>query len=130
MITKAMAIEKCNTKEELIEELRKIIETNKKEETLNKIEKIIKLILLDKIGQEEVNKMLNQIYKKREGGDSMLTVIDRIENQARREGKKEGKRDGIAENKIEIAKRLSKIMDIKQIAKIVKLDEKEIEKII
>ena len=45
VITKAMSIEKCNTKEELKENLVEIIDNIEGDKYLNKIERMVKFIL-------------------------------------------------------------------------------------
>lgn len=66
-----------------------------------------------------------------------MTLAERIKRnereekmKARNEGRREGKREGRIEGRSEIAKELLKIgMPIKQIEKVTKFSEKEIEKL-
>lgn len=117
VITKAMSIEKCTTKEELKEKLIEIIDNIEGDEYLNKIERIVKFILKKSLTEEETSNMLERINNKKKGLYDMLTVLDRIEMNER---KKE---------KIEIAKELLKEkIDIDKIAKCTKLSRSKLEK--
>ena len=118
VITKAMSIEKCNTKEQLKENLLEIIDNIEGDEYLNKIERIVKFILKKSLNQEEMSNMLERISNKKKGLYDMLTVLERIEMNER---KKE---------KIEIAKELLKEkIDINKISKCTKLSKSKLEKI-
>ena len=118
VITKAMSIEKCNTKEELKENLIEIIDNIEGDEYLNKIERIVKFILKKSLNEEETSNMLERINNKKKGLYDMLTVLDRIEINER---KKE---------KIEIAKEMLKEkIEIDKISKCTKLSKSKLEKI-
>ena len=128
-ITKMMLIEKSKSKEEIIETLEKVIEKTK-ENDKDILIRTIKLILKEKIGDQEVARLINKI----EGGNKeMLAVLDMIERENQMYidmGRKEGKIEGIKEKSIEIAKKLlSKNTSKKEISEITGLDETEIERI-
>lgn len=117
VITKAMSIEKCNTKEQLKESLLEIIDNIEGDEYLNKIERIVKFILKKSLSEEETSNMLERINNKKKGLYDMLTVLERIEMNER---KKE---------KIEIAKEMLKEkIDINKISKCTKLSKSKLEK--
>ena len=124
-ITKMMLIEKSKSKEEIIEKIEKVIErTKENDESI--LTSIIKLVLKEKIGDQEVTRLINKI----EGGNKeMLAVLDMIE----RENQMYidiGRKEGIKEKSIEIAKKLlSKKTSKKEISEITGLDESEIDKI-
>ena len=61
IITKAMIIEKCNSKNELKQDLIKILDTIVKEDDLNKIQRMINLILRRKLGNKTTNNLLKGI---------------------------------------------------------------------
>lgn len=128
-ITKMMLIEKTKSKEEIIDTIEKVIERTK-ENDKDILIRIIKLILKEKIGDQEVTRLINKI----EGGNKeMLAVLDMIERENQRYidmGRKEGKIEGIKEKSIEIAKKLlSKNTSKKEISEITGLDETEIDRI-
>ena len=145
VITKAMSIEKCITKEELKKNLMEIIDNIEGEEHLNKVERMIKIILKKSLGDEETNNMLERIHDKKKGLYRMLAVLERLEMQEKKireeyrekgikEGKKEGKREGMKEGinkaKIKIAKEMLKEnIDINKVCKCTKLNKDEIQKI-
>ena len=120
-----MLIEKSKSKEEIIEKIEKVIErTKENDESI--LTSIIKLVLKEKIGDQEVERLINKI----EGGNKeMLAVVDMI----RRENQMYidiGRKEGIKEKSIEIAKKLlSKKTSKKEISEITGLDESEIDKI-
>ena len=137
-ITKMMLIEKSKNTEETVETLEKVIERTK-EEDKDVLIRIIKIVFKEKLGDDEVERLVNKIEEGR--GKEVLAVVDMIrrENQmyidmGRKEGKKEGKIEGkiegIKEKSIEIAKKLlSKNTSKKEISEITGLDETEIERI-
>ena len=138
-ITKMMLIEKSKNTEETVETLEKVIERTK-EEDKDVLIRIIKIVFKEKLGDDEVERLINKIEEGRE--KEVLAVVDMIrrENQmyidmGRKEGKKEGKIEGkiegIKEKSIEIAKKLlSKNTSKKEIIEITGLNEKEIDKIL
>ena len=138
-ITKMMLIEKSKNTEETVETLEKVIERTK-EEDKDVLIRIIKIVFKEKLGDNEVERLVNKIEEGR--GKEVLAVVDMIrrENQmyidmGRKEGKKEGKIEGkiegIKEKSIEIAKKLlSKNTSKKEISEITGLDETEIERIV
>ena len=142
-ITKMMLIEKSKNTEETVETLEKVIERTK-EEDKDVLIRIIKIVFKEKLGDDEVERLINKIEEGRE--KEVLAVVDMIrrENQmyidmGRKEGRKEGKKEGkiegkiegIKEKSIEIAKKLlSKNTSKKEIIEITGLNEKEIDKIL
>ena len=138
-ITKMLLIEKSKNTEETVETLEKVIERTK-EEDKDVLIRIIKIVFKEKLGDNEVERLVNKIEEGR--GKEVLAVVDMIrrENQmyidmGRKEGKKEGKIEGkiegIKEKSIEIAKKLlSKNTSKKEISEITGLDETEIERIV
>ena len=142
-ITKMMLIEKSKNTEETVETLEKVIERTK-EEDKDVLIRIIKIVFKEKLGDDEVERLVNKIEEGR--GKEVLAVVDMIrrENQmyidmGRKEGRKEGKKEGkiegkiegIKEKSIEIAKKLlSKNTSKKEIIEITGLNEKEIDKIL
>ena len=124
-ITKMMLIEKSKSKEEIIETLEKVIEKTK-ENDKDILIRTIKLILKEKIGDQEVERLINKI----EGGNKeMLAVLDMIERENQRYidmGRKEGKIEGFKE----IARKLFKMgLTSEQVEKATQLKKEEIEKI-
>ena len=137
-ITKMMLIEKSKNTEETVETLEKVIERTK-EEDKDVLIRIIKIVFKEKLGDNEVERLVNKIEEGR--GKEVLAVVDMIrrENQmyidmgrkeGRKEGKIEGKIEGIKEKSIEIAKKLlSKNISKEEISEITGLDKSEIDKI-
>lgn len=129
IITKAMTIEKCKTKEELKVNLLEIINSIEGDEYLNKIERMIKIILKKSLSDEERNNMLERINDRKKGLYRMLAVLDRIEMEEKKIRQK-CKREGISKTKLEIAKELLKEkIDIDKISKCTKLSKSKLEKI-
>lgn len=137
IITKAMLIEKCNNKNELKQELIKIVDTIVKEDDLNKIQRMINLILRRKLGNETTDNLLKGINSKKKGVDHMLAVLERIEKEdriirenCRKEGMKEGMKEGISKAKLEIAKEMIKQkIDINKICQCTKISKKKVKKL-
>ena len=133
-ITKMMLIEKSRSTEETVETLEKVIERTK-EEDKDILIRIIKIIFKEKLGNDEVERLVSKIEEGRK--KEVLAVVDMIrrENQmyidiGKKEGKIEGKIEGIKEKSIEIARKLlSKNTSKKEISEITGLDEAEIDKI-
>ena len=129
-ITKMLLIEKSKNTEETVETLEKVIERTK-EEDKDVLIRIIKIVFKEKLGDDEVERLVNKIEEGRE--KEVLAVVDMIrrENQMYIDmGRKEGKIEGIKEKSIEIAKKLlSKNTSKKEISEITGLDETEIDRI-
>ena len=125
-ITKMMLIEKSKNTEETVETIEKVIERTK-EEDKDVLIRIIKIVLKEKLGEDEVERLVNKIEEGRK--KEVLAVVDMI----RRENQMYidiGKKEGIKEKSIEIAKKLlSKKTSKKEISEITGLDESEIDKI-
>lgn len=132
IITKAMSIEKCNTKEELKENLVEIINNINENEHINKMERMIRIVLNKKLGKDETNSILERINDKKKGLYDMLTVLDRIEmneKKIREQDRKKALKEGMNKTKIEIAKELLKDkIDIDKISKWTKISKSELEK--
>lgn len=129
IITKAMTLEKCKSKEELKINLLEIINCIEGDEYLNKIERMIKLILKNTLDDNETSNVLEKIKDKKKGLYSMLAILERIEIEEKRRREK-CKREGINNTKLEIAKEMLKEkIDINKISKCTKLNKKVIEKI-
>ncbi len=129
-ITKMLLIEKSKNTEETVETLEKVIERTK-EEDKDVLIRIIKIVFKEKLGEDEVERLVNKIEEGRE--KEVLAVVDMIrrENQMYIDmGRKEGKIEGIKEKSIEIAKKLlSKNTSKKEISEITGLDVTEIDRI-
>lgn len=125
-ITKMLLIEKSKNTEETVETLEKVIDRTK-EEDKDVLIRIIKIVFKEKLGDDEVERLVNKIEEGR--GKEVLAVVDMIrrENQMYIDmGRKEGKIEGIKE----IAKKLlSKNISKEEISEITGLDESEIDKI-
>lgn len=133
VITKAMIIEKCNSNNELKQNLIKIIDKVVEEDDLNKVQRIINIILRRKLGNKETDNLLNKINNKKKGVDYMLAVLERIEKEDRKIREnciKEEISKGMSKAKFEIAKEMIKQkIDINKICKCTKISKKEVEKI-
>ena len=125
-ITKMMLIEKSKNTEETVETLEKVIERTK-EEDKDVLIRIIKIVFKEKLGDNEVERLVNKIEEGRK--KEVLAVVDMIrrENQMYIDmGRKEGKIEG----KIEIAKKLLKMgISVEKIIEATSLTKEEIEKI-
>ena len=125
-ITKMLLIEKSKNTEETVETLEKVIKRTK-EEDKDVLIRIIKIVFKEKLGDNEVERLVNKIEEGRK--KEVLAVVDMIrrENQMYIDmGRKEGKIQGIKE----IAKKLlSKNISKEEISEITGLDETEIERI-
>lgn len=129
IITKAMIIEKCNSKNELKQDLIKILDTIVKEDDLNKIQRVINLILRKKLGNETTDNLLKEIDDKKKGVDYMLAVLERIEKEDRliREN---CRKEGMSKAKLEIAKEMIKQkIDINKICQCTKISKKKVERL-
>jgi len=117
VITKAMSIEKCNTKEELKENLVEIIDNIEGDKYLNKIERMVKFIFKKTLSEEETSNMLERINNKKKGLYDMLTVLERIEINERKKEKIENTKEMLKEK-----------IDINKISKCTKLSKSKLEK--
>ena len=140
-LSKAMLIEKTNQVDKLPVVLEEIIEEmNIKQDIYNKKQKellitIIKLPLSKRLGKEKVEELTKKL--KEEGGESMLAVLDMVEEENKMliaKGRKEGKIIGIEEGKKReqekiVKKMLEEKIRIDLIEKITELKREEIEKI-
>ena len=121
-ITKMMLIEKSKNTEETVETLEKVIERTK-EEDKDILIRIIKIVLKEKLGEDEVERLVNKIEEGRK--KEVLAVVDMI----RRENQMYidiGRKKGIKE----IARKLlNKNIPKEEISEITGLNEKEIDKI-
>ena len=129
-ITKMLLIEKSKNTEETVETLEKVIERTK-EEDKDVLIRIIKIVFKEKLGDDEVERLVNKIEEGR--NREVLAVVDMIrrENQMYIDmGRKEGRKEGKIERFREIAKKLlNKNISKEEISEITGLDETEIERI-
>ena len=129
-ITKMLLIEKSKNTEETVETLEKVIERTKDEDK-DVLIRIIKIVFKEKLGDDEVERLINKIEEGRE--KEVLAVVDMIrrENQMYIDmGRKEGKIEGIKEKSIEIARKLLKMgLTSKQVEEATQLKKEEIEKL-
>ncbi len=126
-ITKMMLIEKSKNTEETVETIEKVIERTK-EEDKDVLIRIIKIVLKEKLGEDEVKRLVNKIEEGRK--KEVLAVLDMIE----RENQMYidiGRKEGIKEKSIEIAKKLFKMgLTKEQVEEATQLKKEEIEKIV
>lgn len=132
--TKAMLIEKTKNIDETVKYLEKITEKiNSDEQTYSTeirelFKNILNKIIRNKIGEEDTNKILDNLNRK--GGDvKMMAVFEMIQKENEEiymNGRKQGKIEGIKE----IAKKLlSKNISKREISEITGLKDDEIEKL-
>ncbi len=126
-----MIIEKCKTKEELNEQIIKIIE-NIREEDKKELTQIIKNIVVPQIGKENSKKILKKIKEKEMVGMSPLTKMlldwEKEKEEAKAVSKKEGKVNGRIEAMLETAQKLlERKMNIKDIQEITGISKEELE---
>ena len=106
-----MLIEKSNNKEEMLENIKRIIENTKDVNQLIKLRNYIQIIQRDVLQGEE--KEILEIISKKVGNDEMSTLVERLrrENEAiRKEARKEAREETKIELKKEITKLLKKMM--------------------
>ena len=136
--TKAMLIEKTKTVTDTVNYLEKIAEiiNNDKQnypiETKEMFRNILNKIIRIKIGENETNKILENLDK--ESGDvAMMAVFEMIQKENREifmNGRKQGKVEGKIEGIKEIAKKLlNKNLSKKEISEITGLRDDEIEEL-
>lgn len=98
-IPKIMAIEKCKTREELIEVLEKIILNINRAKDKQKIERIIKYILVETLGNEEIQRLISKLNKEEEEvsmlKENLLKEKKMIMKKAAKEGLKQGMEKGM-----------------------------------
>ena len=129
VITKAMIIEKCNSNNELKQELIKIVDKVVDEEALNKMQRIIGIILRRKLGNKETEELLSKIDNKKIGVDYMLAVLERIEKEDK-QIRENYRKEGVNKAKLDIVKEMIKEnIEINKICKCTKISKKEVEKI-
>ena len=126
-----MIIEKCKTKEELNEQIIKIIE-NIREKDKKELTQIIKNIVVPQIGKENSKKILKKIKEKEMVGMSPLTKMlldwEKEKEEAKAVSKKEGKVNGRIEAMLETAQKLlERKMNIKDIQEITGISKEELE---
>ena len=134
ILSKVMILEKSKNEAEFIENVEKVLQTTE-EKNIEKLKNIIRYKAEGIIETKEIEKILKKVKKEKE--EITMTLAERIKRnekeekmKARNEGRREGKREGRIEGRSEIAKELLKIgMPIKQIEKVTKFSEKEIEKL-
>ena len=135
-----LLIEKCKTKEELIETLIDLIDMAE-EDRIEWLEKVVEYILPDILGENKniILKMLKGKEKKEMDDEWVETIMKNEEKkekalrrEGRREGKREGKREGRREGKketiLEIIKNMLELkQDEKTIMKFTKAKKSDIE---
>ncbi len=134
ILSKVMILEKSKNEAEFIENVEKVLQTTE-EKNIEKLKNIIRYKAEGIIEKDEIEKLLKKVKNEKE--EINMTLAERIKRnereekmKARNEGRREGKREGRIEGRSEIAKELLKIgMPIKQIEKVTKFSEKEIEKL-
>ena len=88
-ISKMFLLEKSKDKEQLLDNLEKIIEVEEKEKNLEFLRKLINLIFSEKLEEKEIQEILEKIKKKGEG-KMFLDILEREEKKMYRKGLKEG----------------------------------------
>lgn len=138
IISKALAIEKCKTKQELIECLEHIIYNLDCEKDKRKMRRIIKYIMGQIIGKEEVERLLKMLENKKEVigmlAENLMREKMEIIRKAKIDGAKEGRREGKKEAKTEILSILIKNMlkakeKEEKIIKYLEISEEEFEQL-
>ena len=124
-LDKILILEKAKTKEELVENLSKIISKIKKED-MGDFKNIIRV----KLSEIFDNDFILDILKRLGGDDSMkMAVVEMLEKENRRERRKYidiGKREGIKEGIKGVAKKLlNKKMSIEEVEEITGLKKEE-----
>ena len=125
-----LLIEKCKTKEELIDTLIDLIVVTEKQDRIKWLEKIVEYVLPDILGESK--NIILKILKgkeKDEMDDEWFETIKR--NEAKKENKlrKEGKKLGKKETILEIIKNMLELnQDEKTIMKFTKAKKSDIEK--
>ena len=117
-ISKVIAVEKCKTKQELIETLEYIIENIEFDKDKIMIERIIKYILSQILEKGEINRFLQKLKNKKEVVGMLaenlmkekMQIIRKANNEGIIEGKREGKIEGKKEGRIQIITILIKNM--------------------
>lgn len=106
MISKMLAIEKCNSKQELMESLEYIIDNLEYENDKRKMKRIVQYILGQIIGKEEVQRFLKMLENKEEVigmlAENLMKEKMEIIRRAKIDGKKEGLKEGREEAKAEM----------------------------
>ena len=132
-----LLIEKCKTKEELIDTLMNLIVLIKDKEKIEWLEKIVEYILSDILGEnkKDILKILKG-KEKEEMDDEWFETIKRneakkeneLKNQGKKEGRKEGRKLGKKETILEIIKNMLVLnQDEKTIMKFTKAKKSDIE---
>ena len=127
-----MLIEKSKNKEELKENLEKIVQEvsiNPNIYTKEQVEiliNIMKYILINKVEKKEIEKLIRILR----GDKNMLAVLEMLEEEDRKtfnKGKKEGKKEGKKKEKKSVAKKMIDMnIDMKIITEALNLSKKEI----
>lgn len=101
IISKVLAIEKCKSKQELIEVLEYIIDNLDYEKDKRKMRRIIKYILGQIIGNKEVQRLLKKLENKEEVvgmlAENLMKEKMEIIRRAKIDGRKEGRKEAKAE---------------------------------
>ena len=125
ILSKAIIIEKCKTRELMLKYLRPTIE-NIKNEQKEKMEQIIKYALREILDKEDIEQLLKELYKESEGkGMNLLTANMKREKEGwERSARQEGRQEGI---RFIIHSMKKKGIEIKTISSLTGLKIEEIE---
>ena len=136
LFSNIMIIEKCKTKEEIEEQMDKIIKNIQSNEDKEKFSEIIKYIVLPIVGKQKAKEMLERLFRKDEVGMSPFTkmCLD-MEIKGMEEGEIKGERKGIKKGikkgVLRIAKKMiEKNMEIQEIQELTGLSKQELDKLI
>ena len=128
-----LLIEKCRTKEELIDTLMELIIHTESQDRIEWLEKIVEFILPDLLGEAK-NEILRILKGKERShmSDEWFETIKRNEikkeNRLRREGEKKGEKKGRRESLLEIIKNMIRLnQDEKIIIKFTNAKKSDIE---
>ena len=130
-----LLIEKCKTKEELIDILMSLIVLIEDQERIEWLEKNVEYVIPDVLGEdkEEILKILKG-KEKEEMNDEWFETIKRNEakkeNELKKQGRKEGRKQGKKETILEIIKNMLTLnQDAQTIMKFTKAKKSDIEEV-
>jgi len=134
ILSKALAIEKCKSKQELIETLQYIVENLEYEKDKSKMRRIIKYIVSQIIGEEETKKLLQKLENKEEVigmlSENLMKEKMEIIRRAKIDGKKEGRKEGkVKALSIVIKNMLQEKEPVEKIKKYLQISDEEYEKL-
>ena len=124
LLENIMGVEKLK-KNELFENIMKIVIKERKKGNIEKIKKLLKGVFVDIMSKREIEELIKEIKKESEE-KNMLSIGQRIVIQMKKEGRAEGR----AEEKMQIAKEMLKEkIALEKIAKVTKLKEEDLKQI-